>query len=246
MWSRGGGEISPVPLHPSTLAQKGPLLPSSPARLRQGLYRLFGALFLYPDKERLATLRVVARELRQEDEFWGGYSFSEPLSRLLDVLSELGEDVEESVEEEYVRLFLVKPLAPPYESFFLDPDGQARGWIAVQVEREYTHAGLVLSPDQKKLPDHIAVELEFMAYLCGRQARALEEEDRENQDRAQECQRAFLGQHLGRWFPRFAQRVLDAAPESVYGAAIEAAYAFLYHDLGVLHPWQSSVREQHA
>lgn len=224
--------LSPSPCHPLTRA---PLLPGVElARLRQGLYRLFGALFLYPDRDRLATLRAVAGELQQADDFWGSYTFSEPLRRLLKVLSELGEGAKEEIEEEYVRLFLVKPMAPPYQSFYLDPDGQARGWIAVQLEREYTHAGLALSPSQKKLPDHVAVELEFMAFLCGQQAQALEEGTLEGGDQAQECQRAFLGQHLGRWFPRFALQVNDAASEALYGVAAEAAHAFLHYDLGLL------------
>lgn len=205
------------------------------SRLRQGLYRLFAALLLYPDDDRSATLQVVAGELLRSKSLWGGFGFSDPLARLLKVLSDLNREATDEIEEEYVRLFLVKPIAPPYESFYLDPDGQARGWMAVQIEREYRDAGLILSPDQKKLPDHVAVELEFMAFLCGQQAQALEEDATDEGLTLKERQRTFMAQHLGRWFPRFARQVREATTvDSLYGTVMEAAYAFLRHDVRLL------------
>ncbi|MFQ6015785.1 MAG: molecular chaperone [Anaerolineae bacterium] len=204
-------------------------------RWRQGLYRLFGALFLYPDAERLTTLRTVAGELQQERDFWVDDSaLSDPFQRLLQALAGLAKGANVRVEEEYTRLFTVKPAAPPYESFYLDPEGYTRGWILVQLEREYAEAGLALSPSLKEPPDHIAVELEFMAFLCHEQARAWEEDALEVSTQAKDRQCAFIGQHLGRWFPQFAQRVKDAAPEALYGVVVEAADAFLHHDLELL------------
>ncbi len=219
----GVARTSPAALSPSELGQ-----------LRQATYRLFGALFLYPDEDRLAKLRTAARELRLEGDLWGGFAFSGPMQGLLAVLVELSGGATTHVEEEYVRLFQVKPAAPPYESVYMDPEGQTRGLIAVRLEGEYAQAGLVLSPSLMDLPDHIAVEFEFMSFLCGQEALAGETKAREDSIPARERQRAFLGHHLGRWFPQFARRVREASPESPYDVVVEAAHAFLYHDLELL------------
>ncbi|MFQ5854464.1 MAG: molecular chaperone [Anaerolineae bacterium] len=217
------------------------------SRLRQGLYRLFAASLLYPDRDRIATLRAVAGELLESKSLWGGFDFSDPLARLLKVLSDLTEEAKDEIEEDYVRLFLVKPIAPPYESFYLDPDGQSRGWMAVQIEREYADAGLILSPDRKKLPDQVAVELEFMAFLCRHQAQALEDHATDDSMAFKERQRAFMAQHLGRWFPRFARQVREATTaDSLYGTVMEAAYAFLRHDVRLLELPQHRAQERHT
>ncbi len=203
-------------------------------RLRQGLYRLLAALFLYPDRERLARLQNVALALQQVDDLWGGNPFAGPLERLLGVVSTLDQETAVAIENEYVRLFQVRPAAPPYQSFYLDPDGLVRGWIAVQLECEYATAGLTLSPALRELPDHVAVELEFLAYLCGQEAKAQEIGAWEKSVRARERQRAFLAGHLGRWLPLFVRKAQEANPATLYGPTIESTSAFIRHDLQLL------------
>ena len=46
---------------------------------------------------------------------------------LLTPLAQIDDETAESIEEEYNRLLRVKPVAPPYESYYVDPEGQARG-----------------------------------------------------------------------------------------------------------------------
>lgn len=219
--NRGVGDASPIPLSSLELG-----------RLRQGLYRLFGALFLYPDEDRLMALQAAAGALLAQDDAWAALPFADPLRRLLTALNTLDESLE--VEEEHNRLFAAKPAAPPYESYYLDTEGQNRAWIANRVAHVYAEAGLALSPSLKELPDHVAVELELLSFLCGKEAEAWEAGEQEAGARARERQRDFLGQHLGRWFPVFTRRVHEARPEALYGAVIEAAYAFLRHELDLL------------
>ena len=232
-----GGEFntSPVPLSPLGLG-----------RMRQGIYRLFGASFLYPDKDRLAGLRAAAQELQQESGIWEEAAFAEPMRQLLVILSELDPEAGEPVEEEYARLFLAKPAAPPYEAYYLDPEGQNRVWIQSELEREYATVGLALAPSLKDLPDHIAVELELMSFLCAEEARAWEARAKEDAAKARERQRAFLGQHLGRWFPQFARRVREATSDGIFGVIIEAAYGFLHHELDRLDLRGDDSRDQSA
>ncbi len=199
------------------------------ARLRQGCYRFLSALFLYPEGERSALLVRGARELLEASDSLAVFPFFGRWQRLLTTLKELGEGRPEA-EKEYVRLFVVNPQAPPYESFYIDPKRQATGWITAQLVREYSRRGLTPVSSLGEPPDHVAVELEFMAFLCSLEARAWEEEDLKRGFQIQRWQRRFLDSHLQRWIPAFARQVTAASKGGVYALAAEAAYAFVHHD----------------
>ena len=210
------------------------LSPMEMAQLRQALYRFLAMLFLYPDKDRLANAQIAAGELLEARSTWDSFEFGPQVERLLIALAGLNDEAAEQVEEEYTHLIRVKPVAPPYESFYLDPQGQARGLIASQLEAEYTAAGLALSPSLQDMPDHITVELEFMSFLCAGEVEARETANEANNVQARIRQRAFLNEHLVRWFPQFARLVTDDAPDSLYSVIVAAAYAFLRYDLAYL------------
>lgn len=201
------------------------------AHLRQGCYRLFGAAFLYPDEERLRNLLAAALELR---ELQASAPFLEPWQRMLAALQKSANGKTARVEGEYVRLFLVRPVAPPFESFYVDPERQAAGWIAARLSQEYSNWGLVSSPSLREPPDHVAVELEFMAFLCGLEAQAWKDESSAEGFGTVRSQRDFLEKHLERWFPAFAQEV--AVPDTVglYAVIAETADAFIRHDRDVI------------
>ena len=226
------------PLHPCTSAPLHKTHPGSPTlaevtRLRQAAYRLLGALFLYPDEVRLAKWGAMAEALTRESASLAAFPFFHPWQRLLTALQELAAGELGQLQETYVSLFMLHrdgALCLPYESFYRDPHGQAVGWVAAQLEREYAAAGLTLAPSLHDLPDHVAVELEFMAFLCDREAQAWEGEALTEGLQALREQRAFLKAHLGRWFPAFARQVMAADPLGLYAVAAEAAHAFVHHD----------------
>ncbi|GMR09294.1 MAG: molecular chaperone TorD family protein [Anaerolineae bacterium] len=201
------------------------------ARSRQATYRLLAAMFLYPSHDRLERLRALARELSEEEDATAEIAVSPGPGRLLNRLRSLA-DLQ--MEEEYNALFSVKPKAPPYESVYVDPEGFNGGWIGVSLERIYGAAGVGVSENHKETPDHVAVELEFMAYLCSLEAQALAERDMTATARARQYQAAFLNQHLGLWFAPFAQRVREASPGSHYDAVADAADSFVAQELGSL------------
>jgi TorA maturation chaperone TorD len=71
---------------------------------------------------------------------------------------------------DYAALFVgpFELLACPYGSVYLEKEYRLFGRTTEQVERLYHQAGLQTEPDAGFIPDHIAVELEFLHYLLSR------------------------------------------------------------------------------
>ena len=203
------------------------------ASARAAAYRLFAALLLYPDTERLGRLQTTAGELRRHDDALATFAFYGPWRRLLIALQELTTEDAAALQTEHVRLFSTDPSGTPcfpYESCYVAPGGQERGWLTARLQHTYAFAGLRLAPSLNENPDHAAVELEFMAYLCGQEADAWEHAARDDGLRALKRERSFLRHHLGRWFGMFARQVQRRAAVPLYAMTAEAADAFIQHD----------------
>ncbi|MFY9141159.1 MAG: molecular chaperone TorD family protein, partial [Thermacetogeniaceae bacterium] len=78
----------------------------------------------------------------------------------------------EELEVEYCRLFVGpgRVEVPPYESVYHGHDstmqqGLVMGPVTLEVKELYYEAGLQLAADFSDMPDHIAVETLFLAYL---------------------------------------------------------------------------------
>lgn len=115
----------------------------------------------------------------------------------------------------------------PYESIYRDPDGQVMGACTTTVMDCYRKEGLRLAPDFRDLPDHIAAELEFMAYLCTQEAEAWEEARWEDAMKWHLKQRAFLEEHLLQWASAFCRRLASVASSPYYLCAASITQRFL-------------------
>jgi DMSO reductase family type II enzyme chaperone len=194
--------------------------------LRQALYRLFAWLFLYPEEKRLNTLRQGAGELLENQPLWETEPYAGVLRSLLERLVTLDEQAAAGLTREYTHLFAVKAVADPYESLYTTPHAEARGWVITQLERVYGRHGLVVS-GLNELPDHLAVELEFLSYLCDQEASASQAGDAVAALKFVTAQESFLEKHLLRWAPRLSQKVFDSMPDSMYGLVMSALMGFL-------------------
>src|SRR3990172_7014307 len=72
--------------------------------------------------------------------------------------------------------------------------------------------------ESRERPDHIAVELEFLHFLCWKEAAARVDGDEEHISVCLDAERKFLGDHLGRWADLFARGLEKTAPEGFYPA----------------------------
>jgi TorA maturation chaperone TorD len=133
----------------------------------------------------------------------------------------------------YTRL-LIGPgtgYAPPYASVYLNPpaNGKPQLWgpEAVTVESIYREAGLAIAPGQPRVPDHLALEMQFMQHLCAREVDAELRGESEEAAVWRDRQHSFLRDHLWPWLPRFAARASEVEAHPTYRALAEFAVAFI-------------------
>ena len=88
----------------------------------------------------------------------------------------------------------------PHESLFLDPTGLLGGPVGEAVLRTFTHAGYDPGTSSDNA-DHIGHELNYLAFLCGAEAEAWQDDRPDVASRIAMLQQEFLDQHLLRWLP---------------------------------------------
>lgn len=121
---------------------------------------------------------------------------------------------------DYTRLFLAPegPLAQPYGSVWLGGTQPLMQDSTLAVEAMYEQAGFAVDEEVRDLPDHIAVELEFVYALLFRQAQALSRGDAGDAEAAATLRRQFIAAHLKPWIGAFAAAVAAGAQSDFYRA----------------------------
>ena len=108
----------------------------------------------------------------------------------------------------------------PYESVYRSQAD--RGWgslcgpEAAAVERLYLKEGLGPSGEFSELPDHVGVELEFMAFLCRKAVEAMHAGDAATVQEYHHQQYCFFMDHVGPWVGLLAERLTSLAQTSLY------------------------------
>lgn len=155
-----------------------------------------------------------------------------------DLRSEMAKVVDldnvESLQVDYSRLFIgpYGLLAPPYGSMYLENMGILIGASTLDVQRRYAREGL--SVDIKEVPDHIAIELEFMYYLVLKEEEANSIGDSQSAAAYQKKQKAFLVSHLGVWVADFADKVESNARTEYFRTLARVTKSFIKRDLELL------------
>jgi TorA maturation chaperone TorD len=136
---------------------------------------------------------------------------------------------------DYARLFLGPFAVPaaPYGSVYLEGKRQLMGNSTLDVLERYRLAGLKISSDFNELPDHIAVELEFMSFLIFKAIESSGNSDAVKMIDFYESQKSFLKDHLGAWAFEFAAAVEKNAATEFYQNLAQATKAFLKNDCQV-------------
>lgn len=142
----------------------------------------------------------------------------------------------ESLSVEHARLFIgpFQLVAPPYGSIYLDDAKTVMGDSTARVAAFYHACGLHLADDFHELPDHFAVELEFMSYLAFKQREAEVSGDKAEKTRFIGLQREFLGRFLMPWLEPFTSAIIKDGEAPFYQAIARSAVAFIAADYAAL------------
>lgn len=199
--------------------------------LARGLvYRHVATAFRYPRPDTLDAVREQ------------GWAMSNAMTvlrnssdpRLSDYSAELQSWAErttpEALEDSYVSIFshAVRGSCPLYETEYGEGDGRLQLPHELSDLSAFYHAfGLQLGAEVQERVDFIAVECEFMAFLCVKQAFAEEHGDAELAAVTIDAQQKFLHDHLGRWTPACARRIIDQSHESFYRPLAHLTLAYM-------------------
>jgi TorA maturation chaperone TorD len=164
------------------------MTPSQHALARSRAYDLFGHLYL----------RGVTEDVR---------SAVAEIGDLADALPSRA-DADEAAAVHY-RLFGFN--VPPYASLFLDEEARLAGPVAGRVRRWYEQVGFSASTSGEE-PDHLGVELRFLALLSGAEADAWRDDRSEDVDDLRRLQRHLLDGHLLWWLPGLIHVVQQQGP----------------------------------
>lgn len=152
------------------------------------------------------------------------------MDNILEALRGKGENRKDlllDLKVEYNRLFVgpMPPVCPPYESYYdenlpKEGLGTLMGPTSEAMANALDNEGLELTLDYAELPDHMAIELEFMYYL-------LSKANAKDQDAELYRQKAdtFLKEHLSQWLPEFGAMVSRESHHPFYrgiGLLLEA------------------------
>lgn len=137
------------------------------------------------------------------------------LAPLVDRFTTVARDAEHTLLHDYSALFLVPPVKAPLNAG-LYLDGGLLGRATQAMLARYAQAGLAPDEGFRDLPDHVAMQLEYVATMFARAA----ESDDASEARAAE----FLETLVLPWIPAFAG-ALQAASAQVPSARAYGALA---------------------
>ena len=139
----------------------------------------------------------------------------------------------ETLMLDYSRLFLgpFVILAKPYGSVYLDGEKVVMGDSTMQALELYREGGFDVAEDFREMPDHIAVELEFLYLLSFHIG---QESDDEERTRLVALKHRFLENHLGRWVGTLSAAIRNGAETDFYKLLANLTEAFVREDIAEL------------
>lgn len=120
---------------------------------------------------------------------------------------------------------------PAYESAYGGGDLFRQAQHMADIAGCYRAHGLTVGGSDRERPDHIAVELEFMACLTAKEADALVHLGPTQVDVCRASAVLFLTEHLGRWAPMFAARLAERGADGPYAEVANVLSGWIASEL---------------
>jgi len=212
------------------------------SRARQGAYVfLSGAFAAPPTPESLAILRD-EQYLQAATELFGDLAVK-PLLQYAEA-SRNAAELQRQAHQEFMNLFRVPggQYITPYESVFRDTrdvggqqvKGLLMGPSAVDVQKWYRIAAVEISAEYKDLPDHVSLELNFLAHVCGKELGFSTAGDDARLTRAWEIERDFLAAHVVSWVAPLRDKLYEKSQHAYFRTVADLLVEFSRRDLTTL------------
>ncbi|MHC4539278.1 MAG: TorD/DmsD family molecular chaperone [Planctomycetota bacterium] len=195
----------------------------SKERARAGIFNVFTALLCQPEED-----------LVQGDEI---FDTLESALNIVNpdcskIVSQMRKAAKQNTAQEllieYARLFIgpFKALVPPYSSLYFGHDTLMSD-ETVWVIDFYRKSGLKSDERVKDVPDHVAIETEFMYWLIYNEINALDAGDRDKSFSLWENQQEFFDEHYKKWVPKFCERVATETNNAYFRVLAECLNRFI-------------------
>jgi putative dimethyl sulfoxide reductase chaperone len=152
---------------------------------------------------------------------------------LADLARKLGDDFAaqdlQNLLVDYTKLFLgsPQPLVSPHASVWLSGAATSMQDSTMVALDLYDQAGFELDEEIRDVPDHVAVELEFLSLLTSRQSEAYRADLADIVRDWEQLERFFLQKHMGIWIGPFAAAVRAGAETAFYRSLAELTERFV-------------------
>ncbi|MBI4868150.1 MAG: molecular chaperone TorD family protein [Candidatus Wallbacteria bacterium] len=194
-----------------------------------GLYLFLAGLFRKPPTRDLMAM-LAGEGSGQDVRETIGELVGEELAAALESAARQALGDVDGLRRDFEQLLSIPQAAylAPYESAYRgQPAARTRGHgllmgpHAREVAAQYRLAGLALSGEPNELPDHISLELEFIARCAEMEARNLRAGQQGSPEAAgwRLLRRRFLEQHVRAWVPRLCEEMERRASTAFYRAA---------------------------
>jgi TorA maturation chaperone TorD len=187
---------------------------------RAAIYLFLSRIFREEvDLESLKNLKRSLTKLKTDNP-----QMAAPYERLNSFLQgvEIDRELIEELSADYASLFLGigRHPAHPYESVYRSGEGIVMRESRNEVLKVYHAEGVHKTKEFKEPEDHIAIELEFMGYLCLKMKERADQNEGNELLRLLGVQRDFLGKHLVTWVPEFCDDIMESFAEKNFYKAI--------------------------
>ena len=190
---------------------------------RAGIFNIFTALLCQPEKELVENNDIF-------------HALKSALNIVNTDCSEIVDQMQKAVKQytvqellvEYTRLFIgpFKTLAAPYSSLYFGNDTLMND-VTVWVVNYYRKSGLEFNETIKDVPDHVAIETEFMYFLIHNEIKELDAGNRDKSFSLWENQQEFFEKHYKKWVPEFCAKVVTETNNEYFKVLCECLNKFI-------------------
>jgi TorA maturation chaperone TorD len=190
---------------------------------RAGVFNIFTALLCQPEKELVENNEVF-------DTLKSALNIVNP--DCLKIVEQMQKAIKQNTAQEllveYTKLFIgpFKTLVPPYSSLYFGNDTLMND-KTVWVINCYRKSGLEFNGTIRDVPDHVAVETEFMYFLIHNEIKELDAGNRDKSFSFWENQQEFFEKHYKKWVPEFCAKVVNETKNEYFKVLSECLNAFI-------------------